>query len=127
MGDNGLIEHLRELLSPHAQFDARRMFGGWGIYLDGLMCGLVADSHFYLKTTPTTRAEFEAVGSVPFVFDGKGKSITMSYWSAPEAALESADAMAPWARIALAAAQSVAATRRRPAPKRAASKGVSKR
>jgi hypothetical protein len=55
MSDTGFIEYLRELFSPSAQFDARRMFGGWGLYLDGLMCGLVAGGQLYLKTDASTR------------------------------------------------------------------------
>ena len=105
MSDVGFIEHLRELLSPHATFDARRMFGGWGIYLDGRMCGLVADGSLYLKTDQQSRVDFAAAGSEPFVYTAQARPITMSYWSVPEDALESAEAMLPWARLALAAAQ----------------------
>lgn len=114
MSNLGFIEHLRELFAPHAQFEARRMFGGWGIYLDGLMCGLVADGQLYLKTDATTRTEFEAAGSAPFVYTGQKRPITMSYWSVPEAALESDEAMRPWARLALQAALGAAAKKRKP-------------
>ena len=99
--DIGFVEHLRELFAPHAAFEARRMFGGWGLYLDGRMCALVADGQLYLKTDATTRPAFEAAGCAPFVYTGQDKPITMSYWSVPEDALESSEAMAPWARRAL--------------------------
>jgi DNA transformation protein and related proteins len=117
MRDSGFIEHLRELFAPHAQFEARRMFGGWGIYLDGLMCGLVADGQLYLKTDDSTRGAFQSAGSAPFVYDGKGKAITMSYWSVPEDALESDEAMAPWAKRASAAARAKAVAPRKPKKK----------
>lgn len=99
------IDHLREVFAPLAQFDARRMFGGWGLYLDGRMCGLVADGQLYLKTDASTRPHFEAAGCGPFIYTGQQKPITMSYWSVPEDALESSEAMAPWARRALQAAK----------------------
>lgn len=112
MPDHGFIAHLRELFAPHARFEARRMFGGWGVYLDGVMCGLVAEGQLYLKTDAATRVEFEAVGSAPFVYTGQKQPITMSYWSVPEDALESGDAMQPWARLALQAGRQAAARTR---------------
>jgi DNA transformation protein len=117
MGESGFIEHLRELFAPHAAFEPRRMFGGWGIYLDGLMCGLVAEGQLYLKTDADTRAVFEAAGCEPFVYAGKGKPITMSYWSAPDSALESADGMRAWAQRAQVAARSAHAVKSKPAKK----------
>lgn len=118
MSDTGFIEYLRELFSPSAQFDARRMFGGWGLYLDGLMCGLVAGGQLYLKTDASTRAQFEAAGSAPFVYTGQKQPVTMSYWSAPEAALDSSESMQAWARLALQAARSSATRQRKPAARR---------
>lgn len=114
--DAGFIDHLRELFAPQASFSARRMFGGWGIYLDGRMCGLVADGQLYLKTDAATRVDFEAAGCAPFVYIGQEAPITMSYWSVPDEALESSEAMAPWARRALQAAESAA--RKKPARRR---------
>jgi DNA transformation protein len=112
MSDRRFVDHLRELFSPHAGFEARRMFGGWGLYLDGRMCGLVADGALYLKTDEQTRATFAEAGGAPFVYDGQARPITMSYWSIPEEALESSEAMASWARLAQGAAQRAAAKRK---------------
>ncbi len=98
------IDYLAELLAPNGTVTARRMFGGWGIYLDAVMIGLVADEGLYLKADEQTRSRFEAAGSGPFAFDSKGKRITTSYWSAPDEAMDSPDAMRPWAQLALEAA-----------------------
>ena len=114
--DAGFVEHLRELFEPLATFEARRMFGGWGLYLDGRMCGLVAEGQLYLKTDAATRPAFEAAGCAPFVYTGQDTPITMSYWSVPEEALDSSEAMAPWARRALQVAS--APKPRRPSRKR---------
>ena len=121
MSDQGFIEHLRELFAPHAGFEARRMFGGWGLYLDGRMCGLVAEGQLYLKTSTVTRPAFEQAGCAPFVYTAQARPITMSYWSVPEDALESGEAMRPWAQRALQAALS-AATKKKPALQRRGSK-----
>jgi DNA transformation protein len=57
-----------------------------------------------LKTDDGTRPHFAEAGGRPFIYDGKGKPITMSYWTPPEEAMDSAEAMRPWARLALEAA-----------------------
>lgn len=110
--DVGFVEHLRELFAPLASFDARRMFGGWGLYLDGRMCGLVAHGQLYLKTDAATRPAFEAAGCAPFVYTGQARPITMSYWSVPDDALDSGEAMAPWARRAMQAGRAPKPARR---------------
>jgi DNA transformation protein len=68
----------------------------------------------FLKTDNESRASFIAAGCAPFVYTGQAKPITMSYWSVPEEALESSEAMAPWARRALAAGRTAAAAKRKP-------------
>lgn len=107
------IAYLLELLSPLGNASARRMFGGWGVYIDGTMMGLVADDTFYLKTDAETCGTFEAAASTPFVFDSKtkAKTIVTGYWSAPEQALDAPDAMRPWASLALEAARRKAAAK----------------
>ena len=102
--DTSEIDHLLELLEPFGPLTARRMFGGWGVYADGPMVAIVIDGELLLKTDPATRAVFEQAGCRPFVYRAKGREVPMSYWSVPEAALDSAEAMQPWARLALEAA-----------------------
>ena len=101
----GFSELLGDLLAPVGQISVRRMFGGAGVYCDGLMIGLVADDTLYLKADETTRGDYEAEGLGPFVYEGKGKPIAMSYWRAPERLLDDAEEMAAWARKALAVAR----------------------
>jgi DNA transformation protein len=99
-----LVAHTLELLAPLGAVRARRMFGGHGFYLDELFVALIADGRLYLKADAQTADEFSAAGSRPFVYTGGAQPVTMSYWSAPDEALESPAAMAPWARRAVAAA-----------------------
>lgn len=102
--DDGLLAHLRELLEPLGRIKLRAMFGGHGVYCDGLFFALVADSRLYLKVDALTRAHFEAAGCSPFVYTGQARPIEMSYWSVPDAALDSPADLEPWARRALEAA-----------------------
>ncbi|MFJ2989318.1 TfoX/Sxy family protein [Collimonas sp. NPDC087041] len=102
--NDALIDYIHELLAPLGAISARRMFGGYGIYHDGVMIGIVFDGDLFLKTDDATRPQFAAAGCRPFVYESRGKQIEMSYWSAPEEALDSPPAMLPWARLAYAAA-----------------------
>jgi len=101
---NELTRHCIDLLSPLGPVRTRRMFGGVGFYVDEVFIALIAYERLYLKVDEQTRAAFEAAGCSPFVYDGKGKSMTLGYFSAPEEAMESPPLMQPWARMALGAA-----------------------
>jgi len=96
--------HLHDLFAAFGPVSTRRMFGGHGLYHDGVMIGVVFDDALYLKTDVRSQARFEAAGGVPFVYTGQRKPITMSYWSLPEDAMDSPQAMRPWARLAYEAA-----------------------
>jgi len=98
------IAHVHDLLDPMGTVVTRAMFGGHGVYLDGVMVGVVMEDALYLKVDAETQLHFEAVGSEPYVYLGQQEPITMSYWSAPEEAMESAPAMRTWAELARAAA-----------------------
>jgi len=114
------VAHCQELLSPLGTVRVRRMFGGHGFYADELFIALAFGQRFYLKADDATRDAFAAAGCVPFTYDAAGGERTVtSYWTAPDEALESADAMVPWARLALAAALRSRAPKRtrQPGPK----------
>ena len=102
--DDAFVDYVLELFAPAGHASARRMFGGHGVYVDGRMCAIVFDGRLFLKVDAATRADFEGAGCAPFVYTGQQAPIEMSYWSVPEAALDSAEAMAPWLARARAAA-----------------------
>ncbi len=94
------VEYLLELLEPFGYVKARAMFGGFGIYRHDLMFGLVANDTLYLKVDERSRPEFESKGLSPFVYKMKGKEFSMSYYKAPDEALEDPVEMAQWAQKA---------------------------
>ena len=104
MTDDGLLAHVRELLDPLGRIALRSMFGGHGVYCDGLFFAIVIDGRLYLKVDDETRPRFKAAGSAPFVYEGRSAPVEMSYWHAPESAMDSAEDMRPWAHLAIAAA-----------------------
>jgi len=103
------VEHLLELMGPLAArigtISARRMFGGHGLFYDGLMFALVSGGVCYLKADEVTQARFDAQGSEPFRYQRAGAQATLRhYLSLPPACLESPAAMTPWAQMAVEAA-----------------------
>ncbi|MBX3642785.1 MAG: TfoX/Sxy family protein [Rubrivivax sp.] len=101
---DALVEHCLELLAPCGAVSAQRMFGGHGLRIDGVFMALIAFERLYLKVDAQTRPRFEAAGCEAFVYEAKGKRVSLGYWTAPPQALESPDDMRPWARLALEAA-----------------------
>jgi DNA transformation protein len=104
MRDDGLIDHVMELLGPFGTVQPRRMFSGHGMFLDGLMFAIVTDGTVFLKTDAINRGEFTQAGGTPLSFQRQGRPMETSYYRAPESAMESAQEMLPWARSAYAAA-----------------------
>ena len=126
MSDTGFVSHCLELLSPLGSTSSRRMFGGHALYIDGLCMALIISDTLYLKVDDTHRALFERAGCKPFTYAGKHDEVhVMSYYTAPEEAMESPAEMMPWARRGLAAA--VAARAKAPARKKAAAQAPAKK
>jgi DNA transformation protein and related proteins len=95
---------LKELFEPFGEISVRRMFGGAGLYRDGIMFGLVSDGDIYLKADDSIADRFREAGSRPFVYRKGKKPVTMSYWSLPEAALDDSDLLKEWAQLSFEAA-----------------------
>lgn len=108
-------EFLKEQMAGLGPVALRRMFGGAGVFLDGLMFALVVDDVLYLKADEPGRAAFEAEGLAPFSYATKnGEHTLTSYWRAPERCLDDPDDMTLWCRRAYDAALKV----NRKAPKK---------
>ena len=94
--DEGFLAYVSEQCEQLGQIIVKKMFGGAGLYLDGVLFGFVADSSLYLKVDDTNKADFEARGMGPFVFTGKGKPMEMSYFELPEDILDDVDELSTW-------------------------------
>ena len=114
----GFVELLKDALSGLGPVSVRRMFGGAGVYADGVMFGLIADDTLYLKADDETKRAFEAEGLAPFAYDGHGRKIALPYWRIPERLLDDPDEMVVWAHAALGVARRSAASKPKPKPPR---------
>ena len=103
--ENPFIAHLMDQLAGFGPVAARAMFGGHGLYLHGVMFGLVLQDTLYLKTDAANRSTYEDAGMRPVVYESQGRTITMSYHQAPPEALEDGEMLTQLAREAHAAAQ----------------------
>jgi DNA transformation protein len=114
--------HIIELFAAFGPVSVRRMFGGAGIFCDGLMIGLVADGVVYLKADGHSVPAFEAEAMGPFTYGKAEKRVVMSYWRMPDRLYDDPDELARWAVDALAAARRSGAATRAPRRPRAPSR-----
>jgi DNA transformation protein and related proteins len=119
-------EALKALFEPFCPVTVRRMFGGAGIYADGLCFAIEADGEVFLKTDSLSRPDFSAADSALFTYMTKGTSRPTSYWSLPTAAHEDDDELRRWAGMGLEAARRAAEARAKPKGKRPKSRAEAK-
>jgi DNA transformation protein len=108
-------EYVQELFAAFGPVSVRRMFGGAGVYADGIMFALIANRVIYLKTAPegTDAFERERCGLFTYAIKDGTRQIT-SYWQMPDRLYDDPDDLAQWARTALAAARAGQAKKARP-------------
>jgi DNA transformation protein len=101
-------EGLKELFEPFGAVAIKRMFGGHGIYLEGLMFSLESDGEVYLKTDGDTENAFAAAGASPFIYQGHSRPVKMSFWRLIASAYDDADELRRWCALAMEAARRAA-------------------
>ena len=82
------------------------MFGGAGLFRDGVMFGILDDDVVFFRVDDALQADLKAQGSVPWVYSMKrdGAVREMGYWRMPETAADDPDEAVTIARRAFAAA-----------------------
>lgn len=97
------LDYVVDLLSVVGPVQARRMFGGAGLYLHGVFFALIADDVLYFKVDESNKSDYVSAGMEPFRPYGKG-SYEMSYYAVPADVLEDEVQLKEWATRAVAAA-----------------------
>jgi DNA transformation protein and related proteins len=116
--DTALPDHLTDLLRPLGTIRVRRMFGGHGIYADGLFFALIVDDDLYFKTDAISRPVFVAAGLEEWVYVKRGKPVRMRYFRPPEDVYEDVESLRHWGGLALDAARRAGEPRTRAARRR---------
>ncbi len=87
---------------------SRRMFGGYGLYLDGIIFGIITgESRLYFKVDDTNKPEFLERDSEPFTFTSHHgtKQVSLSYYNLPEEIMEDKGEVETWVRKSAAISQ----------------------
>jgi len=66
-------EGLKALFEPVGTVAVKRMFGGQGVYADGLCFAIQSQGEVYLKTDAESEKVYADAGSAPFVYVARGK------------------------------------------------------
>ena len=116
-------DFVREQFSGLGPISVKSMFGGAGVYAEGLMFALLADDTIYLKADTALKAELKAEGCGPFVWTPEsgpraGEKVEMGYWKLPDAALDDPQLATEWGRKALMVARSKATSTKKKRSKR---------
>ena len=83
------IEHILDVLEPIGNVTARKMFGGYGIYNNKVIIGIVDEDELYFKVDESNLQNYKKLKSSPFTYErGDGQKIAMSYWYVPESVIE---------------------------------------
>ena len=120
----GFSDYVLELLAGFGRVEAKRMFGGAGLYRDGVMFGILDDDALFFRVDDALQAEMEAQGSVPWVYSMKsdGSIRSMGYWRMPETAADDPDEAVALAKRSYAAAMTRKTLRAKTAPAKAGAK-----
>ena len=115
----GYVDYVLDQLSCLGQIAHKRMFGGVGLYFDGLFFALIDDDILYFKVDDNTRRRYEAARAKPFQPGGEGPSQS-GYYSLPINVLEHLDQLKVWANESVEVARRKASSKKPPTrrPKR---------
>jgi DNA transformation protein len=94
-----------DLFEQFGTIAVRRLFGGEGIFVKGLIIGLVMDNRIYFKTDEATRPAYLAERCKPFTFKKGEKRVETAYLSVPDRLYDEPEELAAWARKAHAVAR----------------------
>lgn len=97
----GFATYCSELLAGAGEVHCRRMFGGYGLYVDDVFVAIVSGETLYLKADEQTQPLFEAAGCTRFEYTARDRQHALGFWTVPPEAMDAPRLMLPWARLAL--------------------------
>jgi DNA transformation protein len=86
-------DYAEELIAGFGKVEIRKMFGGAGVYRNGVGFGILDDDTFFIKADTALGAELKKQGSKPWSYSVKkdGTVRDIAYWSLPAAAADDGD------------------------------------
>jgi len=90
---------IHDVLGHIKGITSRKMFGGYGLYLDGAIFSIITDvDELRFKVDDSNREQYEAIGSTPFIYHGhkNRKPTIMNYYLIPKEIMEDRDTLHEW-------------------------------
>ncbi|KJS84439.1 MAG: competence protein TfoX [Peptococcaceae bacterium BICA1-8] len=100
----GFKDYIVDQLGQFGFVTVKKMFGGAGIYYDGLIFGIIADDVLYFKVDDSNKADYQKAGTEPFK-PFEDKPMIMPYYEVPVDVLEDRNQLFEWARKACVASK----------------------
>ena len=102
---NEFLDYILELLEPMEGISWGSMFGGFVIRQNDLPFGLIFNDELYLKVNDSNLNDYKSIGSEPFSYSKKGKTISISNWRVPGEMFDDPDNFLEWVKKAVRVAQ----------------------
>ncbi len=96
-------EEVEDNLRAVVPITSRPMFGGVGIYSEGLFFALIAEDKLYFKVADSNKSDFEQAGMSPFYPYESAKP--MHYWELPAGLLNDPEELKVWVDKAIVVGQ----------------------
>ncbi len=110
--DSEFVDYLLDLMQVLGPVQSLRMFGGYGLFIEGLMFGLVVNRDLYLKVDDQTLSNYSEQGLQPFSYLRAGKPCALGYYQPPDSLFEDQQQMRDWGNQAIEVALRAAAAKR---------------
>jgi len=96
---NSFSSHVAELLEEYGDIKIKSMFGGYGVFLNEKIIGIIADEELYFKSPKDNLVFKEEYGAEQFAYEAKGKPVKMSYYKAPSEIFDDSTMLKKWGNI----------------------------
>jgi len=96
--DDSFTAFVIDQLAGLGRAEARRMFGGQGLYWKDQIFGLIDEGRLFFRVSEATASRYAAEGSKPF--EPWPGHVMKGYWEVPARVLEDGDEATEWAREA---------------------------
>lgn len=101
--NSGYCDYVLDQLSILEGISAKSMFGGFGIYYNGVIFAVIVDDTLYFKVDEVNKPDYLAINSKAFSYKTKSnKDVSMSYFEIPINILEAPEELSIWARKSVA-------------------------
>ncbi len=101
--DDGFKTYVLDQLRGLRGVTARAMFGGHGLYKEGIFFAAVTEGRLFFRVSDETRPAYEEAGMPPFA--PYGMKPMRSYFEVPSDVVESPPRLVEWAKDAVVSAR----------------------